>query len=303
MSVPEILSESLNELSQLRKKPVLVLKLKDVDKGVALEVYETLKGRFFDNLDVILDTFGGDPDAGYQIANLLIKHSKNLNIIIPMFAKSAGTLIALASDRVLMTDMSELGPLDTQVAEFRDGVNMQTTSALDSLKALEHIRQHNLETLDLASKMLLSRSSLKLAEIISLANQFCGQTSMSLYSKLEPIVIAGHARALEVAKLYAYKILLKKKRYDNKEALEIVRQLVDNYPSHGFVIDAEELEMLKIPVELLSGETLRLVDKIRLPLLELNNSLVKLINPEDSSLKNECQKEVETKVIKKHQNN
>ena len=38
-----------------------------------------------------------------------------IHIIVPDFAKSAGTLMVLGADRVVMSDMSELGPIDPQM--------------------------------------------------------------------------------------------------------------------------------------------------------------------------------------------
>ena len=38
-----------------------------------------------------------------------------LQIVVPDFAKSAGTLMVLGADRVLMSDTSELGPIDPQM--------------------------------------------------------------------------------------------------------------------------------------------------------------------------------------------
>ena len=38
-----------------------------------------------------------------------------IHIVVPDFAKSAGTLMVLGADRVVMSDMSELGPIDPQM--------------------------------------------------------------------------------------------------------------------------------------------------------------------------------------------
>src|SRR5262249_17470124 len=38
-----------------------------------------------------------------------------LRVIVPDFAKSAGTLMALGADQIVMGDTSELGPIDPQV--------------------------------------------------------------------------------------------------------------------------------------------------------------------------------------------
>ena len=41
-----------------------------------------------------------------------------LRIVVPDFAKSAGTLMVLGADSVVMSDMSELGPIDPQTDIF-----------------------------------------------------------------------------------------------------------------------------------------------------------------------------------------
>ena len=45
-------------------------------------------------------------------------------IIVPEFAKSAGTLMILGADRVVMSDMSELGPIDPQMV-FADSSGLR----------------------------------------------------------------------------------------------------------------------------------------------------------------------------------
>ena len=38
-----------------------------------------------------------------------------VRVIVPDYAKSAGTLMALGADRIIMSETSELGPIDPQV--------------------------------------------------------------------------------------------------------------------------------------------------------------------------------------------
>ena len=69
------------------------------------------------NLDLLLHTTGGSMDAAEKLAGMMRSHvgKEELRIIVPEFAKSAGTLMVLGADRVVMSDMSELGPIDPQV--------------------------------------------------------------------------------------------------------------------------------------------------------------------------------------------
>jgi hypothetical protein len=70
------------------------------------------------DLDLLLHTGGGDIDAAEKLISLVRKRvgEGRLRIIIPDFAKSAGTLMALGADALVMSDTSELGPIDPQIA-------------------------------------------------------------------------------------------------------------------------------------------------------------------------------------------
>ena len=69
------------------------------------------------DLDLMLHTGGGDVDAAETLINLVRTRvgEGTLRVIVPDYAKSAGTLIALGANVILMSDSSELGPIDPQV--------------------------------------------------------------------------------------------------------------------------------------------------------------------------------------------
>lgn len=75
-----------------------------------------------DNLDLMLHTGGGDIDAAEKLISIVRTRvgTGQLRVIVPDFAKSAGTLMALGADEIVMSDMSELGPIDPQIA-LNDG--------------------------------------------------------------------------------------------------------------------------------------------------------------------------------------
>ncbi len=69
------------------------------------------------NIDLLLHTIGGDIDTTEKIVNMIRERveSASFRIIVPDFAKSAGTLMVLGADCVAMSDSSELGPIDPQI--------------------------------------------------------------------------------------------------------------------------------------------------------------------------------------------
>lgn len=70
------------------------------------------------NIDLLLHTSGGDIDATEKIVNMIGDRvgGASFRIVVPDHAKSAGTLMVLGADSVVMSDSSELGPIDPQIS-------------------------------------------------------------------------------------------------------------------------------------------------------------------------------------------
>ena len=69
-----------------------------------------------DDIDLLLHTTGGGVNAAEKLMGMVrrVVGTGELRIIVPDYAKSAGTLMVLGADSVVMSDMSELGPIDPQ---------------------------------------------------------------------------------------------------------------------------------------------------------------------------------------------
>lgn len=69
-------------------------------------------------IDLILHTPGGLVLATQQIASALRNHPAKVTVIVPHYAMSGGTLLALAAGEILMDANAVLGPVDPQVGEY-----------------------------------------------------------------------------------------------------------------------------------------------------------------------------------------
>ena len=70
------------------------------------------------NIELLLHTPGGDIDAAEWLVSMIrekVGDAAAFRIVVPHIAKSAGTLMVLGADNVVMSDTSELGPIDPQV--------------------------------------------------------------------------------------------------------------------------------------------------------------------------------------------
>lgn len=74
-----------------------------------------------EDVDLILHTPGGFVLASEMIAMAVKNHPAKVTVIIPFYAMSGGTLIALAANEIMMEKDSVLGPVDPQLAGFPAG--------------------------------------------------------------------------------------------------------------------------------------------------------------------------------------
>lgn len=122
------------------------------------------------DIDLLLHTGGGDMDAAEKMVEIIRKRvgTTGFRVIVPDFAKSAGTLIAIGADKVVMSDTSELGPIDPQLI-LNDGrgnlISHSVQAFLDAYEAHSKALARNPD--DIAAAIMLGKldpGTLKLHE-------------------------------------------------------------------------------------------------------------------------------------------
>ncbi len=83
-------------------------------------------------IQMILHTPGGLVLAAEQIAEALSRHTGKVQVIVPHYAMSGGTLVALAADEIVIDPNAVLGPVDPQL-----GGTQSAYPAASILAALE----------------------------------------------------------------------------------------------------------------------------------------------------------------------
>ena len=216
-------------------------------------------------LEILIHSGGGHANVAYRLAKFFRSHCDRLNILIPMYAKSAATLLCLNADAIYMGEFAELGPLD---AQLRDEVEkgQQFFSPLDEFKSMEYMKEYATGILDYFGYTLAERGmSLKQA----LHEAIAGAVGLMnpLYSHIDPSKVGSYRRALLEGEEYAKRLL---ESVDNDDAADLAAHLVWDYPAHDFIIDHEEARQLGLPVQ-------------RLPITQerlLINSLIGLMQNE-----------------------
>ncbi|GAA3223358.1 SDH family Clp fold serine proteinase [Actinocorallia longicatena] len=67
------------------------------------------------DLHLVLQTPGGDPETAIRLVRAAQSRCKELTVVVPDMAKSAGTLLAMGAHHILMGPTSDLGPVDPQL--------------------------------------------------------------------------------------------------------------------------------------------------------------------------------------------
>jgi hypothetical protein len=202
------------------------------------------KFRGIDTLEILVHSPGGHVDIAYQLAKFFRAHCKKLNVLVPLYAKSAATVLCLNADYVFMGEFAELGPLDVQVEdELEKG--KQSFPPLNEFKSMEFLKEHATEYLDFFTELLVDRG-LSVKQALHEAIPGVVGIMNPLYGHIDPSKLGSYRRMLAEGEEYAKRLL---NSVNNERVDDLVQQLVWEYPSHDFVIDYDEAERIGIPVK------------------------------------------------------
>lgn len=160
--VEEHLDELAGALESVMDADVLAL-MSPIEYGVDDEIREAMEARNNrrKKLAVVLQTVGGYIEVVARIANVLRYHyPDHLSIVVPNFAMSAGTVLAMAGDAIYMDYYSVLGPIDPQVERERGDGSKRWVPALGYLAKYDEMIKKS------------AKNELTTAEVAFLLEQF-----------------------------------------------------------------------------------------------------------------------------------
>jgi Serine dehydrogenase proteinase len=178
------------------------------------------------SVDLLLHTRGGDVDAAEKMMTLVqaAVGSGQFRVIIPDFAKSAGTLMVLGADTLIMSDSSELGTIDPQIwSNDANGKEVchSVLSYLDAFKIHSEALRKNPED----------------------------PVAHAMLNKLDPATLRNFEAIRDRARNFAEDQLKRKGRNFS----QIAGALMDTtrWPSHGQMIKWQDVKDLGLPVDYL----------------------------------------------------
>ena len=189
-----------------------------------------------DKISLVLYTRGGETLSAWTIANLLRTFCDRFEVIVPSRCHSAGTLVCLAADNIMMTKQATLGPIDPSVntplnpqvpgghPAARVPVNVEDVNSF-----LEHAREH-------------------------LAHQPVDRVFEKLSEGVHPLVLGNAFRARSQIRMLGER-LLSNHMSDKTSINKALDFLCSESGSHDYTINRREARQeLGLPIETPSSE-------------------------------------------------
>ncbi len=218
------------------------------DRVPILDQLSNLEGN---RIDVILETPGGLAEVVEDLVGLIRGKFSEVAMIIPGYAKSAGTIMAMAGDEILMESFSALGPIDAQIQ-----LGLKRFSAHAFLEGLKKIKE------EVEQKGGLNRAYIPILQNISPGEIQNCENALSFAKKLVTDWLSQYK--FKFWDKHASTGLAVTEEDKKNRAKEIAEILCDHslWLSHGRSITIKDLREMKLKITDY-GENAELSEAIR----------------------------------------
>lgn len=211
-------------------------------QGMSAKISSDVIDIFLDHLDrigkvnkisLILYTLGGDILAAWNIINLIREFCDELEIIVPNRCRSAGTLMCLGANSIVMTKQATLGPIDPSLDSPMNPIIPLTNPPEKTSVSVESIKGY----------FDLLKDEVGANDTTSLSSAYC-----KLVEFINPLVLGDIYRSKKQIRMLATKLLDMHKTEDVWKE-KIVSFLCSDSGSHNYTISRTEAKILGLKVE------------------------------------------------------
>lgn len=244
-----------NDLERRRKSKLIVYVTSD-RKGLETQIASDIISLFTEHLDKLGDTDkislflytrGGNTLTAWSLVNLLRNFCSDLEVIIPFNCHSAGTLISLGANRIIMTKQATLGPIDPSV---NGPLNPQLPGNNPNARVPVSVEFVN-------AYFEMAKTELGIKDEEGLSNIL-----INLSNKIHPLTLGQVYRSKSQIQMLAKK-LLKNHELDDGKDEEIIKFLTSESGSHDYTIHRNEAkEELGLNIEKPDNELYKTIKSI-----------------------------------------
>jgi hypothetical protein len=205
-------------------------------------------------IDMVILSNGGFPHPAFQMMNVIRSKCKKLKVVVPLYAKSAATLMTLAADEIVMGSQSEIGPIDMQMEHPL--IEKLNISALEGYYPfLQLYEKFTSDFFPIALKMaeeIAKNVGIKREDAVDIALNSTINFISPITSQINPTIVNMCYRALTTGEAYAYNFLYRymfKERPEREKAIlasQTAHMLVWGFQNHGQVIGRDDAKLLNL---------------------------------------------------------
>lgn len=179
-------------------------------------------------IDLLIESGGGDPLVSWRAIALLRSRVEKLNILVPFNAFSAATLLALGADTIVMGRYGSLGPIDPQITVTKKDGMTQAFAYEDIVSFLGFTREE---------AGLTEQSHIEAAFKI-------------LCETVEPSTLGFARRSSSLSNTIGEKLLLThlKEPEQKTQAGVIAQRLNKSFFSHGHALSRHEAKTIGLNI-------------------------------------------------------
>lgn len=201
--------------------------------GLETQIHPEILDYFSHHLDVIgnadkitlfLHTRGGSTLAAWSLVNLLRQFTQKLEVVVAAKAHSAGTLISLGADSIMMTRQATLGPIDPSI---NGPLNPEIPGAPPQQRAPVSVEAINGFVAFAKKEVGLESEDAKLAVLASLSE------------RVHPLVLGEVYRSRTQIRMLGQK-LIKRQLSDDTQVQKVLDFLCSESGSHDYTIYRQE---------------------------------------------------------------
>jgi len=221
-------SKVITYLTSDRPGPVNARVAADIIPYFSKQLRALTEGGKVPKIDLFLFSMGGDTLVPWRLVSMMREHCEHFSVLIPYKAHSAATMIALGADEIVMSDLSELSPIDPSTANVfnpQDPGNPQGRIPISVEDVIAYF--------DLAKTKFGIKSDEDLTKIF---NKFVEATP-----QVHPLALGNVNRTHNLIRLIAKRLLKSHKTPSRDEEVDkIVEYFTEKLYSHQYYVGRKE---------------------------------------------------------------
>lgn len=222
--------------------------------GLEAQITQDVIDLFVDHLDAIgpvgritlvLETNGGDTMAAWNLVNLIKMFCDELELLAPANCRSAGTLISLGADVIIMTKQATLGPIDPSIYHSLGPAIPDAHPGARAAVSVEAVMGY-------LDEIMYRQGS----------DNLNAQAMVDMAQYVHPLVLGEIFRSRKQIRDLAER-LLAAQGTDESAVEQIVEFLCSESGSHDYTINRREARDLGLPIEKCSNPLYSTVRRLR----------------------------------------